>query len=179
MRSETPDLNGVAATPPVGRDVIISPPPGTSRSLHGYLTLADVQAAVPGILVIHEIFGLNDHIRDVAARFSREGYAALAVDLFAGSPRPLCFLRIFYGLLVRPLANGTVAELQGALQYLRDRPEVDADRVGVIGFCIWRRVCPPARVRGRRYQGGSDLLRPEPPSAGCSGESLPNCGELP
>lgn len=136
MRSETPDLNGVAATPPVGRDVIISPPPGTSRSLHGYLTLADVQAAVPGILVIHEIFGLNDHIRDVAARFSREGYAALAVDLFAGSPRPLCFLRIFYGLLVRPLANGTVAELQGALQYLRDRPEVDADRVGVIGFCM-------------------------------------------
>ena len=37
----------------------------------------------PGLVVIHEIFGLNDNIRAIAGRFAREGYFALAVDLFS------------------------------------------------------------------------------------------------
>ena len=36
----------------------------------------------PGLVVIHEILGLNDNIREIARRFAAEGYAALAVDLF-------------------------------------------------------------------------------------------------
>jgi carboxymethylenebutenolidase len=36
----------------------------------------------PGVIVIHEIWGLVDHIKDVASRLARVGYVALAVDLF-------------------------------------------------------------------------------------------------
>lgn len=49
-----------------------------------YLVLPEEAEPFPGVVVIHEAFGLNDHIRDVCGRFAREGYAALGVDLFAG-----------------------------------------------------------------------------------------------
>jgi carboxymethylenebutenolidase len=79
---------------------------------------------------------LNDNIRDVCQRFAGEGYVALAVDLFSNAARPLCMARIFYGILINPLRNGTVGELQAVVGALQDRPEVDARRVGVIGFCM-------------------------------------------
>jgi carboxymethylenebutenolidase len=90
----------------------------------------------PGVVVIHEIYGLNENIRDIARRFAREGYAALAVDLFSTASRVMCMARIFHGILIRPLTNGVVGDLQAALDDLRRRPEADAARVGVIGFCM-------------------------------------------
>src|SRR5262245_14481071 len=91
---------------------------------------------VPGVLVIHEAFGLNDNIRDVARRFARTGYAALAIDLFSGGNRAICLARAFSGIMLRPLANGTINELQAAIRALGQRDEVDAGRIGVIGFCM-------------------------------------------
>jgi carboxymethylenebutenolidase len=101
-----------------------------------YLALPDGEGPFPGIVVIHEIFGLNDNIREITHRFAREGYTALAVDLFSTGNRVVCMLRIFHGMLVRPLNNGIVAELQAALNFLKGWPEVDPWRVGVIGFCM-------------------------------------------
>jgi carboxymethylenebutenolidase len=90
----------------------------------------------PGLVVIHEIYGLNDNIRDIAGRIANEGYAALAVDLLSNTNRTICIMRIFYGLLIRPLKNGVVGDLQAALDYLGAIPEVDRTRLGAIGFCM-------------------------------------------
>ncbi len=90
----------------------------------------------PGLVVIHEIHGLNDDIRGIARRLAGEGYVAMAVDLFSGRNRAVCLARIFYGLLVRPLGNGTVAEIQAALGAIRRHAKVDATRTGAIGFCM-------------------------------------------
>ncbi len=90
----------------------------------------------PGVVVIHEIYGLNENIKDIARRFAREGYAALAVDLFAGRNRALCMARLMYGMLVTPLKNGGLNELKAALGYLGAQPEVDSERIGAIGFCM-------------------------------------------
>jgi carboxymethylenebutenolidase len=55
------------------------------HNLEGYFVLpADVAEPVPGIIVIHEGWGLNDDIRALAGRLAGEGYAVLAVDLFGG-----------------------------------------------------------------------------------------------
>ena len=52
------------------------------------------QSPVPGVLVLHEILGLNDDIRRIAGRFASEGYAALAPDIFDGlGPMPICVVR--------------------------------------------------------------------------------------
>lgn len=50
-----------------------------------YLVLpSDVSGPMPGIVVIHEWWGLNDHMREWAQRLAVEGYAAIAVDLYGG-----------------------------------------------------------------------------------------------
>jgi carboxymethylenebutenolidase len=90
----------------------------------------------PAVVVIHEILGLNDNIRDVARRFADEGYVALAVDLFAGRNRAACMVRVMSGLLLNSFGNGSVHELKAALTYLAARPETDENRLGAIGFCM-------------------------------------------
>jgi carboxymethylenebutenolidase len=90
----------------------------------------------PGVVVIHEAYGLNENIKDIARRFVREGYAALAVDLFQGGNRVACMSRIMYGMLVTPLKNNGLNELKAALDYLGAQPEVDSEHVGAIGFCM-------------------------------------------
>ena len=80
----------------------------------------------PGLIVIHEIYGLNDNIREIAGRFAGEGYAALAVDLFANRSRAYCMMQAFHGMLFRPLNNPLLADLQSAVGYLRSLPAVQA-----------------------------------------------------
>lgn len=72
--------------------------PSRSRSLSAYLARPDGAEPFPGIVVIHEAFGLNDNIKDIARRLSQEGYAALAVDLFTGQNRAVCMARLMGGL---------------------------------------------------------------------------------
>ena len=116
--------------------ITIERPPGTSPPLRAYLALPQGSPPSPGVVVIHEIGGLDEHTRGVAERFAREGYAALAVDLFSTASRPMCMLRIFHGILIRPLTNGVVGDLRASMDALARRPEVDATKLGVIGFCL-------------------------------------------
>jgi carboxymethylenebutenolidase len=87
-------------------------------------------------VVIHEVYGLNENIREVADRFAGVGYAALAVDLFSTAAKPICMARIINGMVIRPLKNGVVRDLQSALDFLGVQPEVDPHRLGAIGFCM-------------------------------------------
>ena len=59
--------------------------PGEHRTLDAWLAVPESPAGRrPAVIVIHEIFGPDAHIRDVAARFAREGYVAIAPNLFSG-----------------------------------------------------------------------------------------------
>jgi carboxymethylenebutenolidase len=113
----------------------VSVPLAAGKTMSAYLVKPAADAA-PGVIIIHEIFGLTESIRETARRFSAEGYAALAVDLFSSANRALCILRIMHGMLIRPLQNGVVGDLQAAFDYLQHRPGVDSRHIGVIGFCM-------------------------------------------
>ena len=55
------------------------------KPVHGYFSVPlDHKGALPGIIVIHEWWGLNDNIRSMADQLAGQGYAALAVDLYGG-----------------------------------------------------------------------------------------------
>jgi carboxymethylenebutenolidase len=68
-----------------------------SGELSGYYARPDGEGPYPALVVIHEISGLNDNIKDIARRFAEQGYAALAVDLFHGRNRAVCMLRFMGG----------------------------------------------------------------------------------
>jgi carboxymethylenebutenolidase len=90
----------------------------------------------PAVLVLHEIYGLNDDIRRIAGRFADLGYVALAVDLYDGpGPRAVCMLRTLVGM-VRGEVGRVLDDLDAARAWLATRPEVDATRIGVVGFCM-------------------------------------------
>jgi carboxymethylenebutenolidase len=104
--------------------------------LEGYLARPEGEGPFPAVVVIHEISGLNDNIRDIARRFAREGYMALAVDLFAGRNRTICMMRFMSQMLLQPLNNGSLDSLRSALTYLENLRDVDPARLGAIGFCL-------------------------------------------
>ncbi len=102
----------------------------------GFLALPDGAGPFPGVVVIHEAYGLNDDIREIARRFASAGYAALAADLFTGRNRALCMARYMGGMLLGSVNRYGVDDLKAALTYLAKLPQVDAQRLGAIGFCM-------------------------------------------
>ncbi len=85
-------------------DVIV-PRANDKGVMDSFLAKPDGVGPFPGMIVIHEIFGLNDNIRQISQEFAGQGYAALAVDLFSNRNRALCMMQIFHGMLFRPLNN--------------------------------------------------------------------------
>jgi len=126
--------------------------PGGTPNLSAYLAQPEGNGKFPGVVVIHEAFGLNADIKSIAERFANEGYIALAVDLFAGRNQILCMFRFFGGMFLNSLDNGGIRDLKVALTYLESLPNVDANKLGAIGFCMgggfaicW--ACTDSRLR--------------------------------
>ena len=102
----------------------------------GFLAVPEGHGPFPGVVVIHEAYGVNDNIRDITRRFVDAGYAALAADLFGGRNRAICMARYMTGMLLGSVNRYGVEDLKAALTYLAKLPEVDAQRLGAIGFCM-------------------------------------------
>lgn len=103
-----------------------------------YLARPEGEGPFPGVVVIHEAFGLNEHIRDIARRFANEGYVTLAVDLFSNQNRMVCMARLMGGMILSPNSTNHqgIRDLKAALTFLTEQPGVDKERVGAIGFCM-------------------------------------------
>ena len=87
----------------------------------------------PGVVVLHEVFGLNEDIRQQADRFAAAGYLALAPDLFSPGGARRCLLATFRSLMAghgRPFDA-----IEDARTSLATREDCTG-KVGVIGFCM-------------------------------------------
>lgn len=110
--------------------------------------------AVPGVLVIHENRGLVEHIKDVARRYAKAGYAAIAPDLASpeGGTARFQDLAQVTALLGRISPEAHTAALVAGLQHLRGLPGVQRDRTAVTGFCFggglaWRVTTQDQQLR--------------------------------
>jgi len=121
---------------PVYSSMVMVPRSNGKGVMESFLVKPEGEGPFPGVVVIHEIFGLNDNIRGIASRFAEEGYAALAVDLFSNRSRALCMVQLIQGMLFRPLNNSMLSDLQYAFAFLQKQPGLDANRIGVVGFCM-------------------------------------------
>jgi carboxymethylenebutenolidase len=103
-------------------------------ALPGYLVRPGGGAPRPALVLVTEVFGLTDEMRRLADTFASHGYAVLAPDLFARGSWVGCVRRLF-GDLQRGEGRG-VSDLLEARSWLAGQPEVEGERVGVIGFCL-------------------------------------------
>jgi carboxymethylenebutenolidase len=102
-----------------------------------YLARPAGDGVYAAILVCHENRGLNDHTRDVARRFAKEGYVALAIDLLAREGGTAVHDRDEVpGLLSNADASRHVADFAAGFDYLRDLDYVDGERIGMTGYCF-------------------------------------------
>ena len=110
--------------------------PGEKSGLRAFLAHPREEGPRPAILVIHEIYGLTEHIRDITRRFAHEGYAALAVDLFAGRNKAICIARFMTSAMRGSTDHSGIRDLEAALAFLASQSYVDPKRLGAIGFCL-------------------------------------------
>jgi carboxymethylenebutenolidase len=112
--------------------------------MDAYLARPSGRGRNPGLLVFQEIFGVNAHIRDIAERFARQGYAALAPDLFHRTapgydgkyedPNASIAVAMKYG------PEQSHADIKAAYELLRDMSHVEGDRIAAVGFCMGGRL---------------------------------------
>src|SRR5512136_1563668 len=109
--------------------------PINAHSAPGYLAQPDDHQLHPGIVVIQEWWGLVPHIKDVAERFAREGFVALAPDLYHGqaADEPDEARKLAIALD----AQRAVQEIAAAARYLKKMDhDVAPRKVGVVGWCM-------------------------------------------
>jgi len=88
----------------------------------------------PGLIVIHEWWGLNDWIKEQSRHFADRGYVTVAVDLYRGKVATDSEMahELMRGL---PQDRG-VRDLNAAVAWLNHQPNVDSQRIGAIGWCM-------------------------------------------
>lgn len=88
----------------------------------------------PALVVIHEWWGLNDWVKEQAAKLAGEGYAALAIDLYRGkvATTPDEAHEIMRGVPEDRAAR----DLRAAVAFLKSQPNVKKNRIGSIGWCM-------------------------------------------
>ena len=133
---QTPTANASAqepAQPVVAEEVVYGTLDG--RPLRGYLArpAAGADSPLPGLLAIHEWWGLNDNMRMMTRRLAGEGYVALAVDLFGGVAESADSARALVMAAMRDPERG-VRNLAAAADYLER--EHGVERLGTIGWCF-------------------------------------------
>ncbi|MGA7908786.1 MAG: dienelactone hydrolase family protein [Candidatus Sulfotelmatobacter sp.] len=92
------------------------------------------QGPFPGIIVIHEWWGLNDWVKEQAAKLSDQGYVTLAIDLYRGkvATTPDEAHEIMRGVP----EDRAQRDLQAAFEFLASQPNVRKERIGAIGWCM-------------------------------------------
>jgi carboxymethylenebutenolidase len=136
------------------------------KSTSGYLALPSGDGPWPGVVVIQEWWGLDDHIKSIADRFATEGFAAIAPDLYNGQvaaePDEAKKLRMAL------IWDDALAVIQAAINYLVGHDQVSSRKVGVIGFCMggglaWHAAAKLAHIGAAAsfYGGGPELTDAE------------------
>lgn len=134
-----------------------------AQGLSGYLSLPP-KGKGPGIVLIQEIWGVNEHIRAVADQYAMDGYVVLAPDVFwrlqprvdlgydqAGSEKA-------FGLLQTVDLAQAALDVASAVDTLRSRPELTG-KIATLGFCMGGQLAYRAAATGKpdaavAYYGG-------------------------
>ena len=148
-------------------------------SMESFLVKPEGAGPFPSLIVIHEIFGLNDNIRGIASRFAEQGYAALAVDMLSNRNRVICVMQLIHGVMIRPLNNAMLSDLQSAFAFLKKQAGVDGNRIGAVGFCMGGGYALQLAVTANGMKAASVFYGGVPKPLEAFAESCPIIGSYP
>ncbi|MEO8902006.1 MAG: dienelactone hydrolase family protein [Polyangiaceae bacterium] len=118
--------------------------PTSAGSIPGYRALPlQPKAKVPVILVVHEIFGVHEYIKDVCRRLAKEGYYAIAPELFArqGDVAKMTDVKDIIAKVVSKVPDAQVlADLDAAVAFAKKDPHADTTKLSITGFCWGGRI---------------------------------------
>jgi len=176
-----------AAVSPVSADTVITTGtegltagevkiPVAGGELPAYRAMPAKGGHFPVVLVVQEIFGVHEHIKDVCRRFAKEGYLAIAPELYArqGDPSKYTDWKQLYGEIVLKVPDAQVmSDLDAAIAWAGKSGSGDVSRVGVTGFCwggriVWLYAAHSATLKAGvawygRLVGESTELQPKYP----------------
>ena len=104
------------------------------ETVQGILYTPAGKGPFPGLVVIHEWWGLNDWVKEQASKLADKGYVSLAVDLYRGkvATTPDMAHEIMRGVP----EDRAKRDLHAAVEFLKSQPTVKKDRIGAIGWCM-------------------------------------------
>ena len=108
--------------------------PSGKESASGFLAVPDKPGQYPGLVVVHEWWGLNDWVKEQTEKLAAQGYVALAVDLYRGKSAtdPSEAHELMRGLP----QDRAIRDMQAAYDYLAARKDVKPGRIGAVGWCM-------------------------------------------
>lgn len=145
----TTDSQGLDAGP-----VLI---PARDRDLPAYAARPKGPARVPTILVVQEIFGVHEYIRDICRRLAKLGYLAVAPELYVrqGDPSTITDINTLLTTLVSKVPDEQVlADLDATADWAQASAGGDPNRLGITGFCWGGRIVWLYAARNRRLKAG-------------------------
>ena len=117
--------------------------PAQGGDMPAYRALPATGSNFPVILVVQEVFGVHEHIRDVCRRLAKEGYFAIAPELYArqGDPTKYTDTSKLMSEIVSKVPDAQVmGDLDAAVAYAKASGRADVNRLGITGFCWGGRI---------------------------------------
>ena len=164
----TTDTNGLTAG-----EVKI---PVAKGEIPGYRAMPSRGGNLPVVIVVQEIFGVHEHIKDICRRFAKVGYCAVAPELFArqGDVSKLTDVQQILDTVVSKVPDAQVmGDLDATVEWAVKNSRGNRQRIAVTGFCwggriVWLYAAISAKIRVGaafygRLQGDTNALTPKQP----------------
>jgi len=181
----------VITTPADGLDTAEVKIPTASGEIPAYRAMPakPKKKALPVVLVVHEIFGVHEHIKDICRRLARQGYFAVAPELFArqGDVSQMPDFKEIVAKVVSKVPDAQVmSDLDATTAWAKTTGVADTGRLGITGFCwggmyVWLYAAHSSSLKAGaawygRFVGDKDELHPKQPIDVAAGIKAPVLG---
>lgn len=130
--------------------------PSFDRAIPAYVARPKARGRFPAVLVISEVFGIHEYIRDTCRRLAKQGYVAIAPDFFVrhGDPAPITDFAKIREIVGSTTDAETQGDVEATVAWLNSQRFVDPERKAITGFCWGGAVVWLACARTRDFRCG-------------------------
>jgi carboxymethylenebutenolidase len=111
--------------------------PAGDRDIPAYIARPDGRGRRPTVLVVSEVFGIHEYVRDICRRLAKLGYVAIAPDLFVrhGDPAPLVDVTLIRNIVGAATDAEVMNDIQATSSWLSGKDFVERKKMAITGYC--------------------------------------------